>query len=402
MSIKIRNRTGKGLGQTLWVLVLIGLGIGLFLGLKSFRQEPEKIIRDFPGPLVVTQPVSLKNVPMSVTGFGTVQAKVRLQIIPQVSGRVVQIHPQLLKGGFFKKDEPLIVIDPRNFELAVRQAQADVARMEVKLEQEQAEAAVACHEWEQLNPGQEPDSPLVFRVPHIHQAQAELAGAQAQLEKAQLDLERTIIRLPFDGRVIEKSVEAGQYVSFGKTIAEVYGTEVMEIPVPLEDHQLAWFDIPNENGNNGRAGAKALVTTRFAGSDLQWSGQVVRTEGLVDQTSRMVHVIIEINNAIDLFNKKQSLLPGMFVEVQILGRTLTNVLPLPNHAIRNGHQVWTVVEDKLRICDVEIVRQTREVTYVSGGLEPGTEVITSSLNYITEGMKVRVSEKALSEEREAQ
>jgi len=392
MSINKNFRAAKGLGQTLWVLVLIGLGIGLFLGLKSLRQEPEKIVRVFPGPLVVTQPVSLENVPMSVKGFGTVQAKVRLQIIPQVSGRVVQIHPQLLKGGFFKKDEPLIVIDPRNFELAVRQAQADVARMEVKLEQEQAEAAVARHEWEQLNPGQEPDSPLVLRVPHIHQAQAELAGAQAQLEKAQLDLERTIIRLPFDGRVIEKSVEAGQYVSFGKTIAEVYGTKVMEIPVPLADHQLAWFDIPNENGSNGRAGAEALITTRFAGDDLQWSGQVVRTEGIIDQTSRMVHVIIEIDNAIDLFNKKQSLLPGMFVDVQILGKTLNNVFPVPNYAIRNGRQVWTVVEDKLQICDVEIARQTREITYISRGIDPDSAIITSTLNSVTDGMKIRINE----------
>ncbi len=391
-SLRSRLNSGKGLGQVLLVLAILAVGVGGFLWLKSSKEKPEKVVREFPGPLVETQTVALEDVEMRVAGFGTVQAKVSLDLIPEVSGRVVAIHPQFAKGGFFKKDEPLVVIDPSNYELNVCKAQAAVERSKVKLEQEQAEGEVARHEWELLNPGEEPSSPLVLRVPHIRQAEAELAGAQAQLDEAKLDLERTTLSLPFDGRIIEESVEVGQYISFGKTVAKVYGTEVMEIPVPLEDHQLAWFDVPRENGFNGQDGAEAIVRTRFGGSELEWAGRIVRTQGVVDPTSRMVHVVVEISQS---SGQAQSLLPGMFVEIEIFGKTLLNVFALPNRALRNGNQVWVNASDKLMIRDVTIARRTKVVCYVSKGLETGDKIIVSSINSVTDGMKVRINQEVV-------
>jgi len=103
------------------------------------------------------------DVPVLVQGHGEVGAKVAVEVVPQVSGKIVRVHASLAAGGFFAAGEPLVVIDPRDYELAVDRARASVAGAHVRLEQELAEAEVARAEWESMSPGQAPPSGLVVR-----------------------------------------------------------------------------------------------------------------------------------------------------------------------------------------------------------------------------------------------
>jgi len=271
--------------QLFLALLILAAGVGGYVGLSKMRKRPPQVQREVAAPLVAVQAVKAEDTEMIVSGYGTVQPRFEVNIVPQVAGIVVQCHANFVNGGFFQAGEPLIVIDPRDYKLAVENAGSAVATAQVRLDQERAEGAVARQEWNQLHPNEEPSSPLVVRQPQIRQAEALLQAATAQLAKANLDLERTTIAMPFPGRITQKSVDVGQYVTPGQSVAAVYSTEVVEIVIPLEDRELAWFEAPmgQSNGTTGNeSSSEATVRADFEGTRHAWKGRVVRTQGKID------------------------------------------------------------------------------------------------------------------------
>jgi len=378
--------------QLLLVVVALGMGVLIFKFLASKKKPPIKKEKPVVAPLVEGITVHPEDIRMIVHGFGTAEPKVKVQVVPQVSGQVVECHANFVEGGFFKAGEPLVKVDPRDYELAVENAEAAVAQADYVLKQEQSEALVARTEWRQLHGDEKPASPLVLREPQIKNAQAQLQSAQAKLSRAKLDLERTAISMPFDGRVATKNVDLGQYISPGQTIATVYGTEVIEIVVPLEDNQLEWFDAPlgHTNGNGSKPGPEALITTEFAGESRSWKGTIVRTEGQIDPTSRMIQVVAEVTKPFEQKNHNVPLTPGMFVNVEIKGKQLNNIIRVPRYAVQNGDTVWLARDGKLHVQPVKVARHDKGFTYISSGISDGDVVITSTLDVVIDQMQIRV------------
>jgi len=376
--------SSKALKIVIPIVVLIA-GIAAAVVITSARKAPPRVDRPALGPLVEVLPVEVTDVPVVVSGHGEVVARVSVDIVPQVAGKVVSTHPSLVAGGFFKRGEVLIEIDPRDYELAVERAQAAVARAKVSLEREQAEAEVAREEWNGLHPDEEPTA-LVVRDPQIRQAEAEYAAAEADLSIANLNLERTRLSLPFDGVVVSESVDVGQFVGNGSRLATVYGTDMVEVRVPLDSREMAWFDVPTRDGGKG---SPAEVSVVFGGARSVWKGRVTRMEAEVDQMSRMVHVVIDVPKPYDTSSGNPALLPGSFVDVSIYGHTLEEVVAVPRYAVREDDRVWVFADGALQIHDVEVLRADRQQTLISSGLEEGDLVIVSSLDAVTEGMKVR-------------
>jgi len=375
------TKTLKGLLPLL--VLIVGAAAAAFI--ISAREAPTRVERPALGPLVEVMPAQLRDVAVVVNGHGEVVARVAVDVVPQVTGQVVKVHRSLVAGGFFRANEVLVVIDPRDYELALERAQAAVARAQVSLQREQAEAVVAREEWDELHPREEAPG-LVVREPQIRQAEAELAAANADLSVARLNLERTRVSLPFDGVVVSESVDVGQFVGSANRLARVYGTDVVDIRVPLDSRELAWFDVPSRKGGEG---PRAEVSVDFGGVRSMWEGRVTRMEAQVDQTSRMVHVVIEIEDPYDSSEGHPALLPGTFVDVRIFGRTLNEVIAVPRYAVREGGQVWVMREGSLEIRDVHVLRSDRRLSLVSSGLVPGDLVIVSSLDAVTNGMAVR-------------
>lgn len=381
--------------QICLVLVVLGAGFGLLILLASLRKEPPKKPKQVYAPLLNALKVKTEDIQITIPGFGTVKPKVEVTVIPQVSGRIIECHEDFVNGGFFKAGEPLVVIDPNDFELAVESAEAAVKQAEVAYEKELAEQKVALLEWEQIHPGEDPNSPLVTRELQVKFALADYKAAQARLNDAKLDLERTVIKIPFDGRVSAESVDVGQYIPAGQPIATVYSTEAVEIAVPLADMQLEWFDVPGgyTNGSNSieGKGSKVEVTAEFAGGVHCWPGQVVRTLGQIDPISRMVHVVVEVDDPFKLINSRPPLMKGMFVQVDIQGSKVEDIIRVPRYAIRNGSEVWVEKEGTLKIVKVEIVRMDRQNAFIKSGLADGDVVIVSPLDIVTDGMKIRTN-----------
>ena len=389
------NKWQRALVQIALVAVIVAVAIGAAKMMSSFRKAPEKKEQAVSAPLLNAIEVYPETLEMVVQGFGTVKPRMEVQVVPQVSGRVVRCHRRLVNGGFFKADEALVVIEQTDYTLAVESAAAAVAQAEVKVEQEKAEADVAHQEWENLHPGKQPDSVLVFREPQIRNAQAQLSAAESRLAKAKLDLERTTITMPFDGRVVQTGIDEGQFITAGAPIATVYRTDVVEIVVPLEDAELEWFDLPLDGNHSGdAAGTPVGVFASFAGGEHSWQGRLVRTEGRIDPKSRMVHVVAQVIDPFKPVPSRPPLTPGMFVRVDIEGREVKDIYRLPRYAIRRGREVWiaagTEEIKKLTVHPVEVVRMDKMFAYVAAGLNEGDLIITSALETVVNGMAVRV------------
>jgi RND family efflux transporter MFP subunit len=383
----------RGLLQALLAVFIILLGICAAVLLVMYKKQPEQIDQDVQAPLVKVEQVRVRDIPMIVHGYGTVSPKVKVDIIPEVTGKVVSIHPELKVGGLIRRNEKILQIDKRDYELAVQQAEAIVADATVLLETEQAEAQVARKEWSELHPGTEPSSALVLREPQIRKARATLDSAQAQLATAKLRLERTGIYLPFDILIASETVDLGQHVVTGQPLASAYGTETVEIEVPLQDDDLTWFDVFENsilNDNNRPSNkTKATIKADFAGIEQIWDGFLVRTTGQVDRTSRMISVVIEVPDPFKVSKGGAPLLPGLFVEVLIQGKTLRNAVAIPRDAVHDGNRLWLIEDNILRIKTLDIVRADKDFAYVVTGIEDKANVIISSLDVAVDGMKIR-------------
>jgi RND family efflux transporter MFP subunit len=395
--IEQSQKTGgktHGFLQALLTISIILLGIGAAALLIIYKKQPERVEQDIQAPLVKVEQVHIKDIPMVVQGYGTVSPKVEVDIIPEVAGKVVSINPELKVGGLIRRNENILQIDPRDYELAVQQAEATVADATVLLDTEQAEAQVARKEWSDLHPDTEPISTLVLREPQIRKAKANLDSAKAQLATAKLRLERTSISLPFDIMIASESVDLGQYVVTGQPLANAFGTEAVEIEVPLQDDDLAWFDVFGSSifaDDNQRSSKKIIATIKanFAGTERLWDGFIVRTTGQVDRTSRTISVVVEVPDPFKVSEGGSPLLPGLFVDVLIQGKTLHNAVAIPRDAMREGNKVWLVKDNLLRIQSLDVVRSDKDFTYVVTGIEDKANIVTSSLDVAVDGMKIR-------------
>jgi len=395
--------TGKAWGprlmQGLCALLLLAVGVAIAVAFLKLKKPPERVEQAVLTPLVQVRQLDVADRQMVIEGYGTVTPKVEVDIIPEVGGKIIFVHSELKTGGVISAGEKIVQIDPSDYKLAVQQAQASVAEAQVRLDTEIAEAEVARKEWRQLHPEIEPDSPLVLREPQIRRAKAGLESAKAQLSVAELRLQRTAISLPFDVLIVSENVDLGQYVGMGQPLAKAYGTAAFEIEVPLEDDELAWFDVfgasMSPRANSGESDrAPAEVRASFAGGEHTWQAYVVRTTGQVDRMSRMVSVVVEVPQPLELSNGKPPLLPGAFVSVRIVGRTLHGAVAVPRDAIHGGNRVWLVEDDRLHIEELDIVRADKDFAYVTEGIPEGALIVVSSLDTVVEGMQIRVQDDA--------
>jgi len=392
-SLNVR-RKGRGLLQGLLAFVIVALGILVAFMFIKLRKPPERVEQEVLPPLVKVQQLHVQDIPMVIQGYGTVSPKVEVEIVPEVTGKAVSVNPEFKAGGFIPAKQQILKIDPSDYELAVQQAQALVADAQVRLDIEVAEAEVALREWQGLHPNTEPASPLVLREPQIRKVQAAMKSAKAQLATAELRLKRTSVSLPFDALIISERVDLGQYMMAGQSLGVAYGTESVEIEVPLEDEELAWFDV-YENFiavNSNAASSKrtpAYVKAEFAGAKHTWRGYMTRTTGQVDKTSRMVSVVVEVPKPFDTSDGRPPLLPGAFVEVFIEGKTLKNAVAVPRDVLHDSNRVWLVNDGRLHIQPLDIVRADKDFAYAISGVDDKAMIILSSLDTVVEGMKVR-------------
>jgi len=378
--------------QIVLPLVIIAAGIAGMFFLKSLKTEVESAPPVIPPPLVTVIEVESGERTLSVMAQGTVVPRTKSDLVAEVSGRLIEVSPNLVNGGYVQEGELLIRIDPRDYALAVAQARLSVAQAKRRLEEERADAAVAVDEWNAMGKGE--PSPLTLRKPQVAEAEANLAAASAQLEGAELDLSRTEVMAPFAARVREKLVDLGQFVSRGQTLATGYGIAFAEVRLPLPNSDLAFLDLSLFSSNGADDGPRVALWADFGGKRQTWEGRIVRTEGQIDPRTRMIIAVAEVADPYSASSDdalRAPLAVGMFVHAEIEGRSFENVIVLPRAAMRDADTVYTIDdENRLHMRRVVLTRAGRKEVVVASGLPAGERVVISPIEIVTEGMLVRV------------
>ena len=374
------------------VVLVIGFGAAYGLLVGKGGPEPAAIPMSVP-PLVDVVQVRPSRQALTVSTQGTVRPLREINLVSRVAGRVEAVADGFAAGGFFAAGTPLLKIEDYDYQFAIARAESQVAAARQRVAEEQGRALQAKREWRDL--GSEQANALFLREPQLAAARAALKAAQADLGAARLDLERTAVSVPFNGRVSEKYVDIGQYVTPGTAIAKVYATDVATVRLPLTDRQVALLELPlNYDNETPDTATDVVLTARFGNRAWQWLGKIVRTDANIDVDSRVVYAVAEIERpfAREPGSERPPLAPGLFVDATISGRQLPAVTALPRTALRNDGNVMVVDgERRARLKPVAMLQRTNEQVWVQG-LDEGDRVIVAESAATVAGMEVTVSD----------
>lgn len=380
----------RRLKQVIWSVGLVLVGAAV-LAVMTFSRPPMARKQPKPSyPPVHVLKVQMASRQVTVTGEGTVKPRCESSLAAQVAGRVVWMSPSLVNGGRIDKGQPLLRIQSRDYKLLITQSLANVKEAETALQLREEEAKAARDEWRSLtrsNPkaSKEPP-PLVAKKPQLLAALAVLEAAKARLKVTRLALERTQIKAPYDGLVASKLVDLGQYLRVGDKVATVFCTDAVEIVVYLESDDLAWVKVPGLTVGEVE-GSPAKVIVDFAGKRQEWPGRVVRSEGQVDERTRLMPVVVRVDKP---YQSLPPLAVGLFARVVIDGRNLEQAALLPRAALRPNRVVWVVdAEGALRFRKVDVAYFQQDKVLIRSGLKQGDLVVVSPLGEVTDGMRVR-------------
>ncbi len=376
----------KNVKQIVLIVFLLAVAFGVWHFLGEHKRKYKGIKRQVPPPVVVVKKVFPSIITIDITSYGTVKPTRILTIVPQVSGRIICLSPSFIKGGFIMKGDVIVKIDPSDYRIAVDIAKSEVKVAENELKIITEESKQGIYEWKLLHPKKEVPF-MVSKGPQLNSTIAKLNQAKARLRKACLDLERTVIKSPFNGIVLDENIDVGSYVVPGQSIGTLVDMDTAEVYVPLSMNDVRWIDIPGFTVGQDKKGSKAVLSFNFGHTKVIKRGEVVRSEGIVDDKTRMIRVIIRIKSP---YKDYPPFAFGSFVDVTIKGKKINGYL-VPVEAIHELSNVWIVEKNRLYIKKVRVIRYTNGSAIITAGLNPGDQIVISPLPYVKDGMVVKLA-----------
>jgi len=355
--------------------------IALMTVLSQFKPEPPKRENENLDLLVETLTLELSTESFRINSQGTVRPRTQTVLSAEVAGSIVSISDQFNAGGVFENGEVLMRIDPTNYTVEVDKAEALLAQRQIEFD------------------GAEKLRKQGYRAEsEFASAKAALASARAELVSARRNLERTYIRLPYEGMVLSKNTDIGQFVNRGTQLGVTFATDTAEIRLPLTDLDLAFVDLPDAASAGKATGPKVSLTATQKGKPVHWDAEIVRSEGVVDENSRVTYAVAQVDDPYRLHGDGNALPVGTFVAAEIAGSNVVDVIRIPRMALRGADQVLVVdVENKIDIRSVEVVRSDAKFAYIGSGVTVGERITITALEAPTNGMSVRTAESIAAE-----
>ena len=375
-------------GLIILSLVLVSVLIAVNKAKRPERKE------DAPVAIMVEAiPVERVSLNLSVFSQGSVAPRTETTLVAEVAGIIVKVSPNFVAGGFFRKGESLLEIDPSDYLAGLKRAQANLASRKAQFADQKARADQALKDWNNMGRKGKP-SDLTLRKPQLAEARANVQAAEADLQKAQRDLERTHIKLPYDGLVRTKQADIGQYVAPGTPLGKTFDIDTVEIRLPLSANDVSYLDLPSATDPTDKARLKVTLTTGSSHSELQWQAEIIRTEGVIDEKSRVTYAVAQVVDPYGVLgqSKQAELKVGTFVRAEIQGRRANNVYKLPRGVLRSDNTVLVAdAERKLVIRQVNVLRAEPRWVYIHDGIEEGDMVITTTLDVAIPGTQLAIS-----------
>jgi len=375
------------------ILVIIA-ALGLIASAYIFKPVPEKKATAQILPVVEVIEASSQPITLEAKSQGIVESRTETLLVAEVTGRIQSISNSFFAGGYFKKGDPLIEIDAVDYRANLAVAKSRLADARLAYEQEKALADQAREDWESFGRGE--GSELALRKPQLEKAEALLESAEAGVEMAERDLERTVVRAPYDGRIREKFADIGQMVSARQTqLARIYSTDTAEIRLPISLRDIEYLELPEtySNGTVNVSKPKVAVKGTYGGEQYEWEGVIDRTEGAIDPKTRLSYVVAKIEEP---YKKKENtdrppLKIGLFVEASIEGKRIDKAFRIPRKALRENDTVYTVNrENQIVFKNVDVYKTDTEWAIITEGLEDGDRICITPLEYAVMGMQVEL------------
>lgn len=359
-------------------------------------KRPERKEEGAQAVLVEAIPAELSTLNLMVNSQGAVEPRTETTLVAEVSGQIVSVSPNFVAGGFFREGEMLLQIDPSDYETALLRAQATLASRKAQYADQKARSEQALKDWQNLGREGVP-SDLVLRKPQLAEALAGVQAAEAELQEAERDLQRTRIRVPYDGLVRDKRVDIGQFVAPGTPLGVTFAIDIAEIRLPLSSSDLAYLNLPSATRLDTARRVPVTLTADDGGIGGTWHGQIVRTEGVIDATSRVLYAVAEVVDPYGVLGRSDQaeLKMGTFVRAEIQGRRLEDVVVMPRLVLRPDNTVLIANQEReLEVRPVTVARAEPRKVYISGGIEEGELVITTSMDAPIPGTRLAIAGEA--------
>ncbi|MFT5895351.1 MAG: RND family efflux transporter MFP subunit [bacterium] len=348
--------------------------------------KPEPVFRT-PQPntlLIEVERLHSSNYPVIIRSQGTVQPTITNKLVPEVAGTVSSLGVSFVIGGEFSAGEMLVEIDRRDYDIALTQAEANLAQADAQLEEQSALAESARAEWQALGRRGKPSS-LTLREPQLAAASASRDAALAQVQRAELDLQRTRLLAPYDGIVSARSVDPGQFVSRGSPIGQIHGIESVDVRLPLSNRQLTYLDT---------TGGAQVELTAIIGRDARiWVGELNRVEG-IDPATQQLNVIVRVNEPYNVDSRSVENFPlrvGQYVSARIAGQVLKDVFVIPRAALREEREVLIMTDaNTIERREVTVAWSDDEFAAITFGLSDNDALVITPLSTVTDGTPVQV------------
>jgi len=370
---------------------ILALGAGGAGWLVASRPQPPMQSDSVWLPRVQVAAVEPVRFTAPIVGYGTVRPARQVKIVPEVSGRLVEVHPELAVGNIIRKGELLFKIDARIYESRKVQVTAEIRRLEAELDrhgrqeahlnqqialaqrQQELTARAVQRERDLLEQGAAVEVELekaqqrhlaqqeavqgyrsqLEMIPFlVKETEALLEIKRAQLAEAELNIEKAAIYCPFDARVDTVGAQAAQVVTAHFQIATLTDMEMLELAAAIDPRDLQWVDheaFASAVGDDIASAPEAEVTWTLWGREFSWKGRVARLERL-DETTRTAHVVVQLRDVMEILQqardeKRMPLSVGMFCKARLPVEPLEGALLVPRHAIHDAQSVYVFEPD---------------------------------------------------------
>ncbi len=420
------DHVGRGARLVMQVLLPLALLAGAYLGYEYLLATKPTVTPDPPQEAVSpvrAVAVSHSTYQPQLTLYGETVAGREVQLRALVAGEVVEASPNLREGGEISAGNLLLRIDPFDYEVALDEAEAQIAETKARLQENEAqiraEAAALERAREQLEIAQRDlqraerlvDTGAVSqqvldqrrltvsqRQDAVEQREISLSVQQARAEQQRAALKRlratkrsaernlgnTTLKAPFDAYVDQPNAEVGKVLSTNDPVATLIDKSWMEVRVTLSDAQYG--RIVREAG--GVLGRSVAVRWYVGAEPFVYDAEIVRIGSRITSATGGVNVYARVDNP----REPTPLRPGAFVEVRVPDIAYEDVVRLPQTAIYENDHVYVIKDGRLERRSVERVGRSDGNVLVRGNLEDGETVAATRLARPGDGVKVKVVE----------
>ena len=343
----------------------------------------------------------------TIVATGTVQPVEDVVLSPLVPGQIIRRDPAFTPGGFVKKGEVLLQIDPADYQNTLELRKSELLQSETTLATEMGRQQIAEQDLQLINndslfgdnPLSDNETQLVLRKPQLNAVKATIEAARASVNQAQLNLERTTIRAPFDAHILSQNVTVGSQVAQGDDLGRIVGTDSYWVTATVPVSRLQWLKFPESNSEKGSLVHIENPSAWTTGASR--TGYLDRQIGALDAQTRLARVLVRVEDPLATSKALEGapkLMIGTFVEVNIEADSIPNVVRMDRNLVRSNQTAWVMKDELLEIRELDIILTDNEYVYVQSGLEEGDKIVTTNLSTVTNGIELRTRSTGTSEE----